>query len=115
VDIKIKKNSNDVYLVVLSGALDLRGSNQLKDLVLQMIKNKVERFIISLADVDIVSSEGIGALIYTSSTLRKLKYPLVIVVPDGPVIQALESARLKSYFAIASSLKEATLLLEAQL
>jgi anti-anti-sigma factor len=111
VDIKIKKNNDDVYLVELSGALDLRGSNQLKDLVLQMIKNKVERFIISLADVDTVSSEGIGALIYASSTLRKLKYPLAIIVPSGPVMQALESARLKSYFAIASNLKEASLLL----
>ena len=106
-EIKVSKNTDDIYLVELSGALDLYSSEQLKDLVMKMIEKKAERFIMSLGEVDRVNSSGIGALIFVSSTLKKLKCPLVIIVPEGPVMNALEITRLKGYFTIASNLKEA--------
>ena len=111
--IKVLKNNEDIYLVELSGALDLYSSNQLKDLVMKMIKKKAEHFIISLNEVDSVNSAGIGALIFISSTLKKLQNSLVIIVPEGPVMNALEVTRLKSYFSIASSMKEAISLISA--
>ena len=106
-EIKVSKNSDNIYLVELSGAMDLYSSNKLKDLVIKMVKNTVERVIISLNEVDSVNSASVGALIYVSSTLKKLNCPLVIIAPEGPVMQALEVTRLKGYFAIVSSLKEA--------
>ena len=106
-EIKIRKNDDDLHLLELSGALDLSSSEQLKQLVMKMIENKVERFIISLKDVDRINSSGIGALIYISSTLKKLNSTLIMIVPEGPVMNALEVTRLKSYFTIAPSLKEA--------
>ena len=106
-EINIRKNDDDIYLVELSGTMDLYSSGQLKETIMKLIEQKVERLIISLKGVDNVNSLGIGALIYVSSTLKKLNCPLVIVVPEGPVMQALEITRLKSYFTIATSLKEA--------
>ena len=106
-EIEASKNKDNIYLVKLSGDMDLGSSTQLKDLVMKMIKNRIERVILSLEKVDTVNSAGIGALIYISSTLKKLDYPLVVIVPEGRVMQALEVTRLKSYFTIASSLKEA--------
>ena len=106
-EIKVSKNSNDIYLVELEGALDLYSSNQFKELVMKMVSKKAERVIIDLGKVDKVNSAGIGALIFVSSTLKKLKCPLVMVVPEGPVMNALEVTRLKGYFSIAPSLKEA--------
>ena len=106
-EIKILKNDNDIHLVELSGALDLYSSTQLKDLIMKMIEKKVERYIISLEKVDRVNSSGIGALIFISSTLKKLHCPLVLIIPEGPVMNALEVTRLKSYFTIVSSVKEA--------
>ena len=106
-EIKIQKNKDNIYLLELSGGMDLYSSNQLKDLVMSMIGSKIERFIISLKGVNNVFSAGIGALIYVSSTLKKLNCPLVIVAPEGPVMQALEVTRLKGYFTIAPSLKDA--------
>ena len=106
-EINIRKNDDDIFLVELSGIMDLNSSGQLKDLVIKLIEKKVERLIINLKEVVNVNSSGIGALIYISSTLKKLNCPLIIVVPDGPVLQALEITRLKSYFTIARSLKEA--------
>jgi len=105
--IQIHKNSDDGYLVELSGSMDLYSSNQLKELVMKMIKNKAERFIINLNEVNVVNSSGIGALIYISSTLKKLNCPLIIVAPEGPAMNALEVTRLKSYFTIVPTLKEA--------
>ena len=112
--IKVHKNSDDIYLVELFGDMDLYSSNQLKDLVMKMIKNKAERFIINLTEVNNVNSAGIGALIYISSTLKKLNCPLIFVVKEGPVLNALEVTRLKGYFSIVSSLKEAMPLAAAE-
>jgi len=106
-EIKIRKNDDDIHLLELSGALDLSSSEQLKQLVMRMIENKVEHFFINLKEVDYINSSGIGSLIFISSTLKKLNGSLVIIVPEGPVMNALEVTRLKSYFTIASSLKEA--------
>ena len=108
--IKLRKNSNDIYLIELFGVLDLYSSNELKDLVLKIIEDKVERIIVSLKDVAILGSAGLGALIYISSTLKKVNCPLVFIAPEGPVLNALEVTRLKGYFNIASTLKEATTL-----
>ena len=106
-EIKISKNRKGIHLVELCGVMDLCGSNELKDLVMKMIENKVECYIISLEKVESINSSGIGSLIYIFSTLKKLKNPVIILCSGGPVLEALESARLKSYFKIAPTLKEA--------
>jgi len=105
--IRVHKNSDNIYLVELLGALDLYSSNQLKDLAMKVIRHKVERFIIDLNKVDHINSSGIGALIYVFSTLKKLNCPFVIIASEGPVMQALEVTRLKGYFTIVPSLKDA--------
>ena len=105
--VRVSKNNNDVYLAELSGNMDMRSSNHLKDLVMKTIKKRVECFIISLAGIKDIDSAGIGALINISSTLKKLGCPLVILAPGGPALQALEVTRLKGYFPIAGSFKEA--------
>ena len=106
-EVKVRKNDNGVYLVELGGLLDLFSSEQLKELVLKIIEKRAESLIISLKDIDRVDSVGIGALIFISSTLKKLSCPLIFVVPEGPVMTALEVTKLKSYFTIAPTLKEA--------
>jgi anti-sigma B factor antagonist len=113
VQIKVSKNSCDVYLLQLSGVLDLSGADQLKDVVMKVYKNKVERFIINMCDIKSVDSSGIGALISIFSTLRKLSCPLVIIAVEGPVMHALETSRIKGYFTIARSMQEAVSLLDA--
>jgi len=106
-EIRVFRNNASIYLLKLSGALDLSTSDKIKDLVMEIIKTRAEAFIINLADVSSVDSSGVGALLSVFSTLKKLGCPLVIIVPEGPVTQALEATRLKGYFTIACSLKEA--------
>ena len=106
-EIKVSRNGSGVYLVELSGALDIYGSGQLKKLITRITERQAGHIIVSLEDVDSVDSSGIGALLYVSSTLRKLNCPLVIVAPEGPALKALELSRLQMYFSIASTLEEA--------
>jgi len=106
-ELKVSKNNDDHYLIELTGAMDLYSSNELKNSVMKIIKNRVESFIINLNGVDSVNSTGIGALVTVFSTLKKLNCPLVVIAREGPVMQALEATRLKGYFSIAGSLKEA--------
>jgi len=106
-EIKVQKDGNDVFLLELSGALDLLSSNQLKEHFIKLIESKIDYLIINLIEVDNINSPGIGALIYISSTLRKLKCPLIIVAPDGPVLDVLELTRLKNYFTIAPTVEAA--------
>ena len=106
-EIRISKNAADMYLVALDGSLDLYSSNQIKEAVMKLVAQKVNCIIINLQKVTGIASAGIGALIFISSTLKKMGCPLVIIVTEGPVMQALEVTRLKNFFTIASSLKEA--------
>jgi len=106
-DIKLSKNSEGVYLLELTGTLDLLSSTQLKDYVMKMIKTRIERFIISVKNVQSINSAGIGALIFISSTMRKLNCTLIMHVPEGPVLEALEVSRLRNYFNIVQTMKEA--------
>ena len=105
--IKLSRSSESLYLIELEGNLDLKSSDMLKDYVIKMIKTKMENFIICLKDVVSINSAGIGALIYVFSTLRKLNCNLILLAPDGPVLEALEVSRLKSYFTIVHTLKDA--------
>ena len=109
-EIVIKKNSENIHLIELAGDMDLGGSEKLKDLLMNLIKNRIKCFIINLKRVTNMDSTGIGALIFVSSTLKKFNCPLVIIVPDGPVMQALEVTKMKNYFVIARSVKEALVL-----
>jgi len=106
-EIKVQKNDDDIFLMELSGSLDLYSSNQLKDTFMKLVESRIERIIISLKDVDTINSSGIGALIFISSTTRKLDCPLILIIPDGPILHVLEAARLKHYFKIVPSMKEA--------
>ena len=106
-EMKVQKDSNDVFLLEISGPLDLLSSNQLKEQFIKLIESKIEYLIIDLIGVSNINSPGIGALIYISSTLRKLKCPLIIVAPEGPVLSVLELTRLKNYFTVVPTVEAA--------
>ena len=105
--ISVQRNNDYTYLLELSGSMDLVSSEELKKTFMLMIKNRIECFIISLEEVRSISSAGIGALIYISSTLKKLNFPMVIIASEGPAMKALEITKLKSYFNIVPSMQEA--------
>lgn len=85
----------------------LADSILLKELVMKMIEKKVEKFIINMKNVSTFDSSGIGALIYISSTLRKMNLDLAIANIQGPVKDVIELTKLSNYFIICEDVKTA--------
>jgi anti-sigma B factor antagonist len=112
--IRTLKNQDDIYLVELRGNLDLYYSNQLKELMINMINKKSEKFIIDMEKVETINSSGIGALVFISSTVKKMNARLVIAKINDSVKEAMEVSKLSGYFKIAGSLQEALDLIQPE-
>jgi anti-sigma B factor antagonist len=105
-ELKIRKNQ-EIYIIDIQGELDLYNSYKLKELLMKMLEKKIERFIINLEEVEYIDSSGIGALIYISSTLKKLSHKLAITNIHGSVKKVIEMTKLMEFFPIVETLDEA--------
>ncbi len=105
-ELKIRKNK-EVYIIDVSGEMDLYNSYKLKELVMKMIERQIKQMIINLEEVDYIDSSGIGALIYICSTIKKMRLKLYITNIHGSVKKVIELTKLMSYFPITNSLEEA--------
>lgn len=105
-ELKIRKNE-DIYIIDVNGEMDLYNSYKLKELVMKMLEKKVAKFVINMENVEYIDSSGIGALIYISSTIKKLNLKLLITNVRGSVKKVIELTKLMGYFPITQSLTEA--------
>jgi anti-sigma B factor antagonist len=106
VNIRIRTNQL-IYIIALQGEMELSDSNQLKELVMKMVEKRVERFILDVQNVKSIDSSGIGALIFISSTLKKMNLQLAIANVQGPVKDVMERTRLSGYFPIYPDVAQA--------
>ena len=105
-ELKIRKNET-VYIIDVLGEMDLYNSYKLKELLMKMIEKKIEKFIINMDEVEYIDSSGIGALIYITSTVKKMNLHLSITNVHGSVKKVIELTKLSSFFPILPSLEEA--------
>lgn len=110
-ELKIRKNG-DVYIVDVNGEMDLYNSYKLKELVMKMIEKGIKTFVINLEQVDYIDSSGIGALIYISSTVKKMSLKLALSNVHGSVKKVIELTKLTGYFPIANSVEEALMMVQ---
>ena len=110
-ELKIRKNG-DVYIIDVTGEMDLYNSYKLKELVMKMLEKNVKNFVINLEQVDYIDSSGIGALIYICSTIKKMNLNLAIANIHGYVKKVIELTKLMGYFPIANSIEEALLMVK---
>ena len=106
-NIRILKNDSEIYILELHGIIDLYGSARIKELVMKLIERKIERLILDLKDVGRINSTGVAALVYISSTLKKLNYGLVITNANRFVQKEMEVTKLSRLLPIVPTLKEA--------
>ncbi|MDR2211957.1 MAG: anti-sigma factor antagonist [Spirochaetaceae bacterium] len=111
-ELKIRKNA-EIYIIDVLGEMDLYNSYKLKELIMKMIEKKIERFIINLEDVEYIDSSGIGALIYITSTIKKVNLKLAITNVHGSVKKVIELTKLSGFFPILQTLEEAIAAMEA--
>ncbi|MDR2313532.1 MAG: STAS domain-containing protein [Spirochaetaceae bacterium] len=111
-ELKIRKNA-EIYIIDVLGEMDLYNSYKLKELIMKMIEKKIERFIINLEDVEYIDSSGIGALIYITSTIKKVNLKLAITNVHGSVKKVIELTKLSGFFPILQNMEEAIRAMEA--
>jgi anti-sigma B factor antagonist len=63
--------------------------------------------------VEYIDSSGIGALIYITSTIKKMNLKLAITNVKGSVKKVIELTKLTGFFPILPSLEEAVKSMEA--
>ena len=69
-ELKMRKNK-DVFIIDVSGEMDLYNSYKLKELVMKMMERQVKSVVINMEAVDYIDSSGIGALIHMSAVYDK--------------------------------------------
>ena len=104
-ELKIRK-SKDVYIVDVSGEMDLYNSYKLKELIAKMLERQIKCIVLNLEEVEYIDSSGIGALIYICSTLKKYNLKLYIT-NHGSVKKVIELTKLMGFFPITDTLEEA--------
>lgn len=110
-ELKMRKNK-DVFIIDVSGEMDLYNSYKLKELVMKMMERQVKSVVINMEEVEYIDSSGIGALIHIYSTMKKASCQLYITNIHGSVKKVIELTKLMGYFPITNSLEEALQKLE---
>ncbi|MBQ7611508.1 MAG: STAS domain-containing protein [Spirochaetaceae bacterium] len=110
-ELKMRKNK-DVFIIDVSGEMDLYNSYKLKELVMKMMERQVKSVVINMEEVDYIDSSGIGALIHIYSTMKKASCQLYMTNIHGSVKKVIELTKLMGYFPITNSLEEAIQKLE---
>ena len=96
-ELKIRK-SKDVYIVDVSGEMDLYNSYKLKELIAKMLERQIQCIVLNLEEVE---------YIYICSTLKKKNLKLYITNIHGSVKKVIELTKLMGFFPITNSLEEA--------
>ncbi|GHT78238.1 anti-sigma factor antagonist [Spirochaetia bacterium] len=108
------KDQQGICLIEASGDLDITGAIQFKDLFMKLIRNTVERFIISLKGVHFMDSSGIGALLFIASTVKKMSFNFVLIDVQEPVRLVIERTKLSDYLPVTGNLTEALAIMEQE-
>jgi anti-sigma B factor antagonist len=111
-ELKIRKSA-EIYIIDVLGEMDLYNSYKLKELLMKMVEKKIERFIINLEDVEYIDSSGIGALIYITSTIKKMNLKLIVTNVHGSVKKVIELTKLSGFFPILPTMEEAVKSMES--
>ena len=103
-NIATQKIKDNIMSVSVKGTLDYVIGEELEKSIQGFIDHGIYRFVIDLADVDRISSEGIGIFTSFISTIQKKQGSMVLVQPNHQVKTALNLFGLQEFFPIAEDL-----------
>jgi anti-sigma B factor antagonist len=97
----------DGLLYRVHGDVDFSRQPELRNALLEGIRQKPARIIVDLAEVDYMDSSGLAALVEALGLQRKKDGKFVLCTLQPKVRNILEIARLDAVFTIAESCEEA--------
>lgn len=110
-EIKIR-NYSSIYIVDLTGEIDLYNYFKLKEVILKMIDKGIKNYIINFENVTYLDSSGIGAIIFINTKLKSLGHNLFLVNINGSVKRVIELTNLIGFLPIKETIQEAIDLFE---
>ena len=105
-EIKLRR-SGTVYVIDVTGEMDLYNAFKLKDIVTSMIGKQIREYVINLEKVEYMDSSGIGALLFVFAELKKRRMILRIAGVKGSVKRVIELTKLSGYLPLSAGVSEA--------
>jgi anti-anti-sigma factor len=94
--------------VQVIGRLTLgREAQRLESLTADLAQKSVSKVILDLSGVEYIDSSGIGIVMLSSGRLKQAGSRMVVVVPEGRVLQLLKMAGLDALLTISDSVEKA--------
>jgi len=103
-NISTQKIKDNIIAVSVKGTMDYLIGDELEKTIQGFIDHGIYKFVVDLADVDRISSEGIGIFTSFISTIQKNQGSMVLVQPNHQVKTALNLFGLQEFFPIADDL-----------
>ena len=105
-ELKIKKNKKNVYIIELIGELDLYNSHKIKELFSKMVERGINHIIFDLSQTYYIDSTGIGVFIYCFDIAKKQTVKMCICNVFGTVLKVIQLTKLNQFFTMASTLED---------
>ena len=111
-EITMREMAPDITVVELTGRLALgRECQRIETLVDDLVKRGSLRVIFDMTGVDHMDSAGIGMLALATGKLKEAGGSMVIVAPEGKVLQLLNLTQLTAIVKVCPTLDAAAAVL----
>lgn len=100
-------SEGDWTVLTVAGELDVLGAPELRQSVMDAVKNGQHRLVLDLSGVDFIDSFGIGVLVGALKRVRLLDGDLMLVVAEPRVRRVFEVCDLDRVFTLHLTLAEA--------
>lgn len=105
-EIKLRKYK-DIFIMDLSGEMDLYNSPKVKDVFNKLRDKKVDKYVINLESVEYIDSSGIGALLQIHSMTQGKGEKLLLTNIHGTVKKVLTLTRLDGFLPVCETVEQA--------
>jgi anti-sigma B factor antagonist len=100
------KRAGSAIVVAVRGELDILTAPKLTTRIDSIIRRQTADVVIDLSDAEFIDSLGLHALLNIQRRLNRRSRSLAVICGEGPVLYAIELARLTEALGVVSSLAE---------
>lgn len=113
-DINAERASGDVWVIALSGEVDLYTAPEFKERMVELIEDGKTRIVVDLSAATFIDSTTLGVLVGGVKRLRPADGTLALVCTDQNIVKIFEITGLDRVFPIHASRADALAAVAAQ-
>jgi anti-anti-sigma factor len=105
-NIKVKQQDNKKVTLILSGQINSDTWEELDKQINSLLEKKITAMVIDMADVDFISSAGIGAIIKAKMSLVRRYGDLAMLNPQPQIRKVFDIMKLLPAMNVFAGIKE---------